>query len=184
VLDWVEGWSLTGKGRIYKVSDPARRQDPKVAEVKRLLAEGMAKRPEQELARLLGHADQRVRQEAQFALATRKEGGKALLRVAKEGKERLARLHALWGLGQLALKTDRPAEAVEPFLKDRDAEVRAQAAKVLGWRRVTPAGAFKGLDLRTEGELMAIHQAWGRAAVKLAPLLEADSPRVRFLAAL
>jgi quinoprotein glucose dehydrogenase len=174
VLDWVEGWGLTGKGRIYKVLDPARAKDPKVAEVKRLLAEGMAKRPEDELARLLGHADQRVRQEAQFALAARQGGGKTLLRVAREGKDRLARLHALWGLGQRALKTDLPASAVEPFLKDADAEVRAQAARVLGWRRVVPA----------EGKSNAIHQAWARAGAALAPLLEDESPRVRFFAAL
>ena len=37
--------------------------------MKKLLAEGFTKRPATELAKLLEHADMRVRQEAQFALA-------------------------------------------------------------------------------------------------------------------
>src|SRR5262245_53947884 len=38
--DWVDGWGLTGKGRIYKVSAPDRAKDPAVLEVKKLLADG------------------------------------------------------------------------------------------------------------------------------------------------
>src|SRR5207247_2088004 len=69
--DWVNGWGKTGKGRIYKIADPNRLQDAKVAEVKRLLAEGMKKQSVEELAGLLEHADQRVRQEAQFEIERR-----------------------------------------------------------------------------------------------------------------
>jgi quinoprotein glucose dehydrogenase len=180
--DWVEGWGKPNKGRIYKVFDPARVNDKQVAGVKKLLAEGMAKRPSDELSRLLGHADQRVRLEAQFALAAAKDGNKVLLDVAQKSENLLARLHALWGLGQVALKTDRPAEAVEAFLKDKGAEVRAQAAKVLGQRRVVPTYA-KDLVQPAEGVLRADYEAWTRAADKLIPLLEDDSPRVRFFAA-
>ena len=39
--DWVEGWDKPNKGRIYRVLDPSRRDDPQVREVKTLLAEGM-----------------------------------------------------------------------------------------------------------------------------------------------
>src|SRR5262249_36235474 len=133
--DWVEGWGCTGKGRIYKVFDPARADDPAAREVKKLLAEGMGKRPVAELAKLLGHADQRVRQEAQFALAERgtPEAAEVLRRVAHDSKDQLARLHAVWGLGQRAFRTGRPALVVR-LLTDPDGEVRAQAAKVLGWR--------------------------------------------------
>ncbi len=181
--DWVEGWGKPNKGRIYKVYDPERLKDANVAEVKKLLAQGMAGRGSAELARLLLHADQRVRQEAQFALAAAPDGEKALRRVAREAKDVLPRLHALWGLGQIALKGDRPAESVEAFLKDSDAEVRAQAAKVLGWRRVTPLWAKDPIRRPTEGELKHIYDAWTKAAGKLIPLLEDESPRVRFFAA-
>ena len=73
VLDWVNGWGQSAKGRIYRIT-PAE-LDPKktalVAEVKRLLAEGMAQRDEKELFHLLGHADRRVRLEAQWELVGR-----------------------------------------------------------------------------------------------------------------
>ncbi len=69
ISDWVNGWNKTGKGRIWKVS--SQEADPKVAEVKALLSEGMSERTLDELAMLLGHADQRVRFEAQYELAER-----------------------------------------------------------------------------------------------------------------
>ena len=103
VSDWVQGWEMTGKGRIYRVHDPALDQDPLVLETKKLLAQGMERRPLKELARLLAHRDMRVRQEAQFALADRgPQAIKALAIVARNNANPLARLHAIWGLGQIA----------------------------------------------------------------------------------
>jgi quinoprotein glucose dehydrogenase len=159
VSDWVDGWDLTGKGRIYRFADPEAAKRPEVAEVKKLLAEGFDKRPTEELAKLLGHADMRVRQEAQFALAAKgKEAVPTLARSASEGANRLARLHAVWGLGQVG-RTDAQAvrEPLRALLKDDDAEVRAQAARALGW--------VKGSEARD-----------------LVPLLKDPEPRVRFQA--
>src|SRR5207253_651300 len=79
VLDWVEGWRKTGKGRIYKLFAPALAKDGMVLEVKGLLAEGMARRSAEDLAWLLAHPDQRVRQEAQFALAAQGAPAVAIL---------------------------------------------------------------------------------------------------------
>ncbi len=154
VSDWVEGWNLTGKGRIYKLSDPS--VDGKAAaEVKKLIAEGFDKRPIEELTKLLAHSDQRVRQEAQFALADL--GAEALpalfeitgtivkkaasLAVGTNG--RLAKLHAIWALGQIGRKWPRiiytSLGPLEHLLNDTDEEVRAQAAKTLGEARFSPA---------------------------------------------
>src|SRR5262249_21386763 len=113
VLDWIQGWEGTGKGRIYRVADPERLKNPVVMEVKRLLAEGFDHRPIEELANLLEHPDMRVRQEAQFALAAKgKESIPVLTRVAWHGKNLLARLHAIWGLGQLGGKGESVLEAL------------------------------------------------------------------------
>src|SRR5262249_46393492 len=55
-----------------------------------------------------------------------------LVQVAEKGTNRLARLHAVWGLGQLgAGQAPRGFEALRRLVKDRDSEVRAQVAKVL-----------------------------------------------------
>jgi quinoprotein glucose dehydrogenase len=132
VSDWIEGWGLTGKGRIYRFADPEAAKKPAVAEVKKLLAEGFYKSNE-ELAKLLEHPDQRVRLEAQFALVER--GGKeaeTLADVAEHSKNRLARLHAVWGMGQMYYSRGAGRE-LRKLLKDGDAEVRAQAARGVGY---------------------------------------------------
>ncbi|KAJ3053094.1 hypothetical protein HK102_011781, partial [Quaeritorhiza haematococci] len=156
VSDWVKGWGKTGKGRIWRVSDPAAANDPRVAEVKRLLAEGFDTRSNEDLGRLLAHADRRVRQEAQFALADRVKSATgaeafATLQEAARTAEGYGRLHAIWGLGQVRrASVDDPhleiqraqfahfrreaAPTLLALLKDPDAEVRAQAAKVLAER--------------------------------------------------
>jgi quinoprotein glucose dehydrogenase len=135
VSDWVNGWYPPGKGRLYRFVNTEAASAPVIAETKGLLAEGFAGKSPDELATLLGHADQRVRQEAQFALADRgAEAIPVLAKAAKESANPLARLHAVWGLGQVGRKTNA-AEAFEPVLAltaDRDADLRAQAARVLG----------------------------------------------------
>jgi quinoprotein glucose dehydrogenase len=138
--DWVEGWGLTGKGRLWRIHDPSLSKDPKVQEVKKLLAEGFGRRPNAELEKLLEHADMRVRQEAQFALAEKgKPGAEALARVAREGKQPLARLHGIWGLGQMGRKEPAVLKPVLALLGDKDTEVRAQSAKALGEAQVRDA---------------------------------------------
>jgi quinoprotein glucose dehydrogenase len=126
VADWAGMWDKADKGRIWRLSDPSREKDPAVLEVKRLIEEGMSKRHPEELTKLLGHADQRIRQNAQFELValhlTQNLSG-----VARRSDQPLARIHAIWGLGQLS-----EALEIEPLLADRDPEIRAQAAKVLG----------------------------------------------------
>jgi quinoprotein glucose dehydrogenase len=131
LTDWTNGWVTTGKGRIYHLWHEAAIKDPKVAEAKKIIGEGMAKRPTDEVVNLLAHADQRVRQAAQFELVARGEADR-LKAVARDPSNRLARFHAIWGLGQLARKTRGVMEPVVSLLSDRDDEVRTQAAKVLG----------------------------------------------------
>jgi quinoprotein glucose dehydrogenase len=159
VADWVQGWEPTGTGRIWKLDTPEARTAPIRAETRALLAEAFDRRSEADLAGLLRHADMRVRLKAQHELARRRAGARTLLEAARQPEHQLARLHGLWGLGQLARQNARQAEPLVAFLGDADAEVRAQAAKTLG-------------DVR--------HAA---AADALVPLLRDGSERVRFFAA-
>jgi len=174
--DWGGGWGSGDKGELYAVWDPARISDPRIAEVTRLFKEGFAQRDSDELAALLSHADRRVRQRAQFALAARGATTTQLLGdIALHSGDRFARIHAIWALGQQAnmklresASSERaslageldPASFVMPILADRDAELRAQAARMLGEAR---------------------HAA---AAEELGELCADDSSRVRAFAAL
>ncbi|HUS36390.1 MAG TPA: PVC-type heme-binding CxxCH protein [Verrucomicrobiae bacterium] len=132
--DWVTGWGMTGKGRIYRVYETNSAKSTLALETKKLRAEGFEKRSAKELIRLLAHADQRVRQEAQFELAARGEKSlPALSQAARKNDSQLARLHAIWGLWQLGLAhVPNAQDTLFLLLHDRDAEVRAQSAKVLG----------------------------------------------------
>ena len=140
VLDWVESWGGANKGRIYKFSD-SRGNGALIAETKKLIEEGMSARPPEELIKLLAHADSRVRQAAQFELAGKgPAAGAALAKAAQNGTTLLARLHAVWALGQIGQKDPKTVAALLPLLADPEGEVRAQAAKVLGERHFAPAG--------------------------------------------
>jgi quinoprotein glucose dehydrogenase len=135
VSDWVNGWNGLDKGRLYTFPDPEKHNSGIVKEVERLLREGMKERPTEELATLLSHDDQRVRQESQLELVARDAAGE-LKQAALGGATTLARIHAIWGLEQL-LRTEKATSDslladVEKLFGDKDDEVRAQAAKLAG----------------------------------------------------
>jgi quinoprotein glucose dehydrogenase len=139
--DWADGWPKSKRGRIYAVTDPAHAKDPIIAETKALIAADHTKQSTAELAALLGHADMRVRRAAQFELAARKKDGlAALTRVATQTTAPLyARLHAIWGLGQLANPEASARATFAALATDAEVEVRAQAIKLLGDHRVASA---------------------------------------------
>jgi quinoprotein glucose dehydrogenase len=179
--EWGEGWEGVGKGRLFKMWDPQTIQDPQVGEVQKLLAEGFSKRSPQELGRLLAHRDQRVRLEAQWALAKDANGAAVLLEAAQKSGEPLARLHGIWGIGHVArlagYKTPQSAltalQPLLPLLLDKDPEVRAQTARTLG---DTLGGV---IDFAPQGSAPS-----GAALTKsLLPLLKDTEPRVQFMAA-
>ena len=161
ISDWVNGWNGENKGRIYKFFDESKKDDTLRKEVQVLLASDWASKSSDELVKLLAHADRRIRQEAQFALAAKNETAK-LSAVAKASDNQLARIHALWGLGQIARRgeADKQLAVAVELLTDSDAEVRAQAAKVLGEGKVATADD------------------------KLIKLLKDENARVRYFAAI
>ena len=131
VSDWVDGWDGAGKGRIYRFRDPAKSASPQVAEVTRLMKEGFLQRPASELVKLLSHADYRIRLRAQLALSE-KNAVEELKQVALSSELLHARVHGLWGLGQLARQKPDVLTAVMSLASDPQMEVRAQLARICG----------------------------------------------------
>ncbi len=140
ICDWVNGWIGEGKGRVYRFEDPQAQQQDVVHETRSVLAAGFDNASESQLSTWLRHADRRIRLEAQWELAHRGalEALIACLQDATAGT--IARLHAVWGLGQAARLQPELRTEVTPTLAsamdDRDLDVRAAAASVAGDLRI------------------------------------------------
>lgn len=140
IADWVHGWPKSERGRIYRLSETATVNDANALSTQKLLSEGFTKTRGEQLVALLRHPDMRIRQEAQFNLADRgAESLKPLLKVVKSSDHQLARIHAIWAIGQLGQREATLTDKLLEFLGDSDAEIRAQSARVLGDNH--PAGA-------------------------------------------
>ena len=175
-------------GRIYTLFDTKHVNDPVVRQTTELFRNGFKQLSPEKLTELLSHPDMRVRQRAQFALAAQDlESIRFLQSTLATSNSRFARLHALWGLGQLAASRNISGEpgAVRPrvpatkepgalrhparhaalkqiasHLEDHDIEIRAHSIKLLG----------------DHGQMPSL------AVVR--KLLQDDSPRVRQFTAL
>jgi quinoprotein glucose dehydrogenase len=132
--DWTSGWDKPGKGRIFRLTDPEAMKNPAVAEAKKLIAEGAANQSVENLVKRLQSPHQLVRQEAQFELAGRvpEVSVPAFSDVLKDSKDRLVRLHAVWGLGQLGYKSREARNALFTAINEADVEVKRAIIEQLG----------------------------------------------------
>lgn len=140
ILDWVEGWDKTGKGRIFRVSDPAYLQSEAARNIKQLLASDWSKKSIPELALLLSHVDRRVRMEAQGALvhsSSRQEAMEACLAQIEQATTENGKLFAIWALGQLLKKekSDKSLAAVHALLQDHNPRIVAAVLRLLSEKK-------------------------------------------------
>jgi putative heme-binding domain-containing protein len=165
------GFKLGGVGSVIKLDDPLAAQTPLRKTTHELLKEGPYKRSTPELVTQLANEDMRVRLDAQFELVRRKSI-EPLIQVAfAPDKPQIARIHALWGLGQFvsAKAIDSAtgtalAKNLSIACADKDAEIRAQSVKLLG-----DVARFGGRAVPAGGVI---------------PMLADPSLRVRFFAAM
>ncbi|WP_237607310.1 PVC-type heme-binding CxxCH protein [Roseimaritima sediminicola] len=196
ISDWVNGWNGEGKGRMYRVTDPAHAGKPIVAEVQRLLGGDWNSVDTQQLGNYLGHQDRRIRLEAQWQLAARAELP-LLLDVAQDATaSRLARLHAIWGADQIVRRQADGSESrtaavqtIASLLTDDEPFVQAAAAKFVGDNAAAGKAAPEVLArlrrlLRDQHArvqyfaAMAIHDLGDAdAAVEIVSLLQANDNR-------
>ena len=152
IADWDGGYPLDQKGAIWFADDPTGKNSPERQETNQLLKSDNLN------ATHLSHPDQRVRLHAQFTLV--KQGDyTALQSVATDKKApQLARIHAIWGLGQGMRSGKVDTATLLPLIAESDTELVTQTIKMLG-------------DVKTSG-------------APLVPLLSNPSQRVRFHAAI
>jgi len=178
ITDFMGGWESHEDGRLLSLEAGDKTwQANEVAGAARVIKQGFDQRSSGELAILLKHPDMRVRLRAQIAL-TRKQDAIEKFTEAINGTNRFARIHGIWGLGIVSRRGSSPLPVSEftslpiakvrkdaetkllEVLKDKDPEIRVQALRALA----DSSEAASGLPI--------------------GPLLEDESPRVRFFAAI
>ncbi|SIR02845.1 DUF7133 domain-containing protein [Maribacter ulvicola] len=162
LADWVNGWGTKNYGRVWKLDVTEETNDlaQERLETQRLMTLNYEDEKTDSLVSLLSYGDMRIRQKAQFELAKRTFWGyRALKKVLQEEENQFARIHAIWGIGQIAAKDIDEAKPLLNLLSDNDPEIIAQSVKVLG-------------DLR-----------YKKAADSLITLTTHENDRVKFFAA-
>ncbi|HZJ20818.1 MAG TPA: HEAT repeat domain-containing protein [Pricia sp.] len=161
VADWINGWNTKNYGRVWKLDVTENDNDlaKQRQETERLMTLDYEDQSTDKLAELLAYPDKRIRQKAQFALVKSGSGDKVFNGIIKDGKDQFARIHAIWGIGQLAANDLDKAEPLTGLLSDNDPEIIAQAIKIIGDVKYSDAGD------------------------KLIPFLKNENPRIQFFAA-
>ena len=135
--DWGGGWTPNPRGSVFTLRPPesalGAAERAALAEVQALCRGGAAEQQSARLLELLGHGDRRARFAAQRELARRSGSelaGLAAL-LANAAQPPLARLHALWAIGDLARRDPAWIEPLVQTLEAADGLLRARAAQAL-----------------------------------------------------
>lgn len=138
--DWIDGWVNKGYGRIWKMDLTRGAFAAERKATAALMGQDFNKMEPTQLGEFLGHQDQRIRRKAQFALTKKgNEGVDIFKEKLKQTANRMARIHAIWGISQYTKNDEKVGNELLPYLKDSDEEIRAQAAKWIGDIRLTEA---------------------------------------------
>lgn len=164
LADWsAKGYELNEKGGLWTFDDPQAKKSPLRQETAALLKLDHRQLPFEKLSKNLSHPDQRVRMKSQFALVEKGKGDFLLAIAGDRERPQLARIHAIWGLGQHLRRHHKLWDnEFHQLYRDPDPEIRAQAARVAG-----DSGHAELID-----------------ATPLLPLLFDPADRPRFFAAL
>lgn len=169
IADWSGQWTPTEEGGIFRIDVEAPARHPMRAETERLIQEGMAERPVDELTALLAFPDQRVRLDAQFELVKRNEAEKLVQTAFDKEMTQLQRVHSLWGMGQLA-RAGKLAlnQSINPLLADdEDKQIQIQAMRLIQEAPVLFATSERRLieQLRSSSAQVQFHAAMALGSV-------------------
>ena len=129
-VDWGGGYPLNEEGGIWRIDVEKKEADIRRAKTKALIAVDFSKMTTDELVALLADVDQRIRLKAQFQLATLKAGEALMRQAVKVEADQLARIHSIWGVGQLIRSGEMDSDSLLVLFTDPDPEVRSQAIKI------------------------------------------------------
>lgn len=105
--DWVFGWDTKNYGRVWKLDVDDKNKDltEERAQTKIYIQQDYSLQSLDQLSNLLIYADQRVRLKAQFELVNRLASDR-LMNAMNQKANQLARVHGVWGMGQMIEKIE------------------------------------------------------------------------------
>ena len=179
LADWINGWGSKNYGRVWKldVDKVSNDLEKERLETQKLMTHDYEGDGTDNLVTLLSYPDMRIRKKAQFELAKRTFWGyRALKDVVNGNDNQFARIHAIWGIGQIAADDIDKAEPLVELLDDADIEIIAQSLKVLGDVKYEKAASKYMALLNHENDRVKFFaaQALGRIAYKdaISPLID------------
>ncbi len=178
VTDWVNGWNGEGKGRVYRFIDKRVADSEAVLSTYAILQRGLKQTSKEMLQGWLSHPDRRVRLEAQWELASRKDVDSLREAATNKTANELSRIHAVWGMGQIA----RQPKEYETALRNLVGLLEKYSVET-----ETPAELLVALVLSI-GEAasqLALHREDQEAAEReIVKLIGQKHPRVQYTAAM
>lgn len=172
--DWVTGWGTKDFGRVWKIDVTGTSDlEAQRKETQKLMVMDYSKQNEETLSGLLANSDMRIRKKAQFELAKRGDKGfDVFKKTIAQRDNQLARIHGIWGIGQLAESNIEQASTLIDLLADADAEIIAQAAKVLGDRQYSKSGEKLILLLTNQNPRVKFYSAQALGRMSFAPAVQ------------
>lgn len=138
--EWGPGWDISPHARIYTLTHTPTQTTDGVREISRWFRQGFDQFNNPRLGMMLGHGDRRVRYEAQRVLADRESLETLVGVLALSSSRPVARLHAVWGLGQVARNNASVMQRLVPYLEDADPEVRGRVLRLCAEHGFAEAG--------------------------------------------
>ncbi len=178
VTDWVNGWNGEGKGRVYRFIDKKAADSPSVLSTYAILQRGAKQTSIETLRSWLSHSDRRVRLESQWELASRNAidplAGSAIDANASE----LSRIHAVWGLGQIARQSPKYEAALHQLVGLLEKHSNGDVASVeLLVALITTIG-------EASKQLASSRENYQKVETKIVTLIGYKQPRVQYAAAM
>ena len=153
-VDWgATGYPLNEKGGVWRLDVPDAEKHPLREETRMLIGKDFSSVDSSKLTKYLSHPDQRIRLKSQYELAARKDGFPLFHEMARESSDQLARIHAIWGIGQMIRQgSDFDQSVLFKMLKgEKDEEIIGQLLRTatdrfgthLALHEISPPGAAK-----------------------------------------
>ena len=120
------------RGSIHRFDVAEENRHPAREETQKILALDATQATDEVLKRWLNNPDQRVRMKGQFELVRQKKFGVFQFTFNDPEATRVGKLHAIWGMGQLARQAPAYLAHLTQAWESGDPELIAQCAKVTG----------------------------------------------------